>query len=321
MNYDHNRIFDFQERIGSVDFFASQKSIDEKRYSDGSVENRMLEFFQKNPTEEDISRALRGNLVWAEYYHYTPIRRNLLEWYEFKKESSLLEVGAGAGALTGLFCERLQSVTAVELTFRRAQITAHRHKRHKNLSVIAGDVHTLPGSETFDYISLIGVLEYAGVLSESDNPFIELLDILYKRLNRGGILIIAIENKFGLKYWAGCREDHTNHLFESIEGYPEQKQKQTFSKKELQSMLTMSGYCSVDFYYPLPDYKLPTEIFSDNYLPSATHFPQSSHYPFVDYSTKEREELFNQENVMQEIIKNNQFDFFANSFLIFAQKN
>jgi hypothetical protein len=172
----------------------------------------------------------------------------------------------------------------------------------------------------WNYVTSIGVLEYAGQFSDSENPFLEFLETLYGRLNDGGTLIIAIENKFGLKYWAGCREDHTGRLFDSIEGYPSEKDRQTFGKKEIVVLIAKAGYSDVDFYYPMHDYKLPMEIFSEKYKPSELHSPRSSHYPFVDYTSHPDEVLFNQRLVMNEIIKNDQFGFFANSFLIFANK-
>lgn len=322
MTYHENLKESFcqHEKIGAVDFYASQESIDDGRYSDGDIEDKMLSFFQTQPSKNDIDTVLHNNPTWAEEYHYTPVRHNLLSWYDFDTQASLLEVGSGAGALTGLFCDRVDSVTAAELTFRRSQITAHRHQKKNNLTVIAGNIHDLPGDETFDYVTSIGVLEYAGVFAQTKDPFVAFLRTLYNRLNKGGTLIIAIENRFGLKYWAGCREDHTNILFDSLEGYPAQNQKKTFGKKEITQLINRAGFSAMDFHYPLPDYKLPTEIFSDDHLPTEKHLPRSSHYPSHDYTSHAEEQLFKEQLVIEGIIKNDQFDFFANSFLIFAHK-
>lgn len=315
-----NKEYAKHEKIGNVDFYALDESIGDERYSDGNVEDKILDFFKGKPTEEDVKNILNNSPSWAEEYHYTPVRENLLSWYDFDNSKTLLEVGSGAGAVTGVFCKKLSSVVAVELTFRRAQITAHRHQNNKNLTVVAGNINSLAGNQKFDYVTSIGVLEYAGQFSNADNPFLEFLHTLYGRLNNGGTLIVAIENKFGLKYWSGCREDHTGKLFDSIEGYPDQKDRQTFGKEELKNLIKDAGFSDMDFYYPLPDYKLPTEIFSDEHLPTQEHLLRSSHYPFKDYGSRPEEMVFNQKLVMNEIIKNNQFDFFSNSFLIFAHK-
>ena len=39
--------------------------------------------------------------------------------------------------------------------------------------------------------------------------------------SNNGNIIIAIENRYGMKYWAGCREDHNGEFFSGIENYQE----------------------------------------------------------------------------------------------------
>lgn len=62
-------------------------------------------------------------------------------------------------------------------------------------------------------------------------PYENFLTIIGKHLNENGKIIIAIENKLGLKYWAGCQEDHVGKYFEGIEDYPITNGVKTFSKK------------------------------------------------------------------------------------------
>ena len=69
--------------------------------------------------------------------------------------------------------------------------------------------------------------------------------------------MIAIENKYGLKYWAGCEEDHTANYFSGIEGYVGVDFVRTFCKKELQDIADQAGLSKKKFYYPYPDHKLP----------------------------------------------------------------
>ena len=90
-------------------------------------------------------------------------------------------------------------------------------------------------------------------------------------------MIIAIENKFGLKYWAGAREDHTGRNFDSIEDYPNDKGIQTFGKHELTELLKSVGFSNTEYYYPMPDYKLPKIVYSDDYLPDAMAFLMRHH--------------------------------------------
>jgi SAM-dependent methyltransferase len=279
-------------------------------YSDGDVENDILEVFENNL---NIGEVLENDNRWPVLYHLSPERRNLLEWYEFKKEGSLLEIGAGCGALTELFCERLEKVVAIELSLRRAKIIETRCKNFKNLEVFAGNFEAIELNEKFDYITLIGVLEYTKSFITDKEPYKFLFNKIKNLLKPDGVLIIAIENRFGLKYWAGAREEHTGNFFESLEGYYS-KDVETFGKKELEDLLIENGFKDLKFYYPYPDYKLCFEIFSDNYLPEEdTYLPQAPNYD------NDRLVLFDESKVWKNIIKNGLFPYFSNSFLVFAQ--
>lgn len=291
----------------------------QNHYSDGDVENEILEIFKGEKQNEKMAEILMNDPSWPMRYHLSPVRESLLSWYEFKKDASLLEIGAGCGALTGLFCEKLDKVVAVELTKLRSDIISHRYKDRKNLSVVAGNLNDLKIEEKFDYVTLIGVLEYAGKYTKLEDPFVDFLKKAKSFLKKDGLLIIAIENKFGLKYWAGAKEDHTGKLFDSIENYPNEKNIQTFGKRELKNVLREAGFETLKFYYPMPDYKLPVEIFSDEYLPTLKHNIRADIFPAADYS-QPREYLFDEKLVMDNIIENKKFDFFANSFLVFAKK-
>ncbi|MFC1839032.1 class I SAM-dependent methyltransferase [Thermodesulfobacteriota bacterium] len=282
----------------------------EDLYSDGDVEDEILEIVSSGA---DISQVLASDKRWPVLYHLSPIRRNILEWYNPDKESRLLEIGAGCGALTGLFCEKVKEVVAVELSKRRAEIIAARNRDNSNLEIIVGNLNEISFNEKFDYITLIGVLEYSGKYTETDNPYRDFLIRVKELLKPEGTLIIAIENKFGLKYWAGAKEDHNGRYFESIENFLNDISVRTFGKSELEELLSQSGFKDTAFYYPMPDYKLPNQVFSDDYLPDIGQILDIT--PNYD---GERIVLFNESAVYDNIILNKQFDFFANSFLVFC---
>lgn len=287
-------------------------------YSDGEVEQEILKIFQNKNSEKLVNRILTYNPSWPMRYHLSPVRENILNWFEFDKNKSILEIGAGCGAITGALCNKLKKVVANELSELRAKIITERYKNNKNLTVIAGNLSDIKLEEKFDYVSLIGVLEYAGKYTHTKDPFTDFLLEAKSYLKKGGTLIIAIENKFGLKYWAGCREDHTGNYFDSIENYPNYSGIRTFGKYEITKILENTGFNKLDFFYPLPDYKLPTEIFSDLYQPTQEHNIRPGILPFNDFS-QSREYLFDEKLTMDNIIDNKQFPFFSNSFLIFVK--
>ena len=105
-------------------------------YSDGAVEDQILEALTAGKSPEEL---LRNNDDWAVLYHLSDIRHNLLEWYDFRSEGSLLEIGSGCGAMTGLFCEKVKQVTCIELSRKRSQINAARNQQFDNFEVMVGN--------------------------------------------------------------------------------------------------------------------------------------------------------------------------------------
>lgn len=277
-------------------------------YSDGDVENDILEYCRNGCIEE----ALQNDARWPVFYHLSPIRKNVLNWFPFKKNASVLEIGMGCGAVTGVLCENLAQVEGVEISPRRAEIAAWRHKDCDNLTIHVGNLNDMDITKKFDYVTLIGVLEYAGSFTHTSEPYKDFLQACRQYLKPGGRLLLAIENKYGLKYWSGAREDHTGKIFDGITGYQNTDRVRTFSKPELAKLLQCSGFCSLDWYYPFPDYKLPHRVYSDDYLPQAGDF-EAKHFLYYDM---DRYLFFNETDAMNEIAASGLFDIFSNSFLV-----
>ena len=280
-------------------------------YSDGIVEDELMAFVQ-HPA--DFMAALTRDDRWPLLYHLSPERRNLLEWYPFRRDAALLEIGAGCGALTGLFCEKTAHVTAVELSEKRSRIIEQRYADRPNLEIMAGNFASMSFDRSFDYITLIGVLEYTRAFIQASDPYQDLLNRITAILKPDGVLFVAVENRLGLKYFAGARDDHTGRQFDGIEGYPAGGV-ETFSRTELSRLLRAGGFAEQTFYYPYPDYKLPAEVFSDALLPAANHvLPDAPNYD------QERLKLFDEQRAWATIIRDGKFPQFANSFLILAAR-
>lgn len=282
----------------------------EDLYSDGEVEDRILSLLQSGKEPESI---LAGNEDWAVLYHLSDIRHNLLEWYDFDPDGTLLEIGSGCGALTGLFCGKVRSVKGIELSKKRSQINAQRNKNYSNFEIMVGNFQDIELKEKFDYVTLIGVLEYAPSYIEGEHPFSDMLRKVRGYLKPEGKLLLAIENKLGMKYWAGAMEDHTGELFDGLENYRHADGVRTFSRKELEQLLKENGFIETQFYYPVPDYKMPVTVYSDEYLPAAGDIRNVT----AAYD-RERYELFDEETVYDEICQEGQFPLFSNSFLVIA---
>ncbi|CAH1209258.1 hypothetical protein PAECIP111892_03184 [Paenibacillus auburnensis] len=284
----------------------------EDLYSDGEIEDEMLEIAKNNTNFDNI---IANDNRWPILYHFSSKRHNLLEWYPFDKEAEVLEIGAGCGAITGVLCDKCKHVTSVELSKKRSLINYHRNRDKQNLEIIVGNLNDIEFDKKFDYITLIGVLEYAAMYTISNSPYNDFLKKIKKNLKPNGTLIIAIENKFGLKYWAGSKEDHTGVIFDGLENYPSNRQVSTFSKSELTTKLLDAGFEENRFYYPYPDYKLPNSIYSDGRLPKIGELQNN----LVNYD-QSRTILFSEQAVYNSILHSEaEYPFFSNSFLVFSR--
>ena len=286
---------------------------DAPAYCDGRQERRLFENFERDRNYGNSKTDSKFS-SWVEEYHLSPVRENLLKWFPFNPEGSVLEVGAGCGALTGVLSNKLKKVTALEYSKQRAEIIAMRHSQRSNIKIVVGGLQDFVTKQKFDYVSVIGVLEYAGKFYGGKDPYKSFLSKIKKSLKPSGALILAIENKIGIKYLCGAKEDHTERIFESIHNYPYTEGVRTFSKKELTDLLNASGFNSLEWHYPLPDYKLPQQIFSDDMLPRDPDmiwnlFPKGSRGKY----------MMSEKRLAKTLTDAGLFGEFANSFLVIAR--
>ncbi|MBQ7481959.1 MAG: class I SAM-dependent methyltransferase [Lachnospiraceae bacterium] len=282
-------------------------------YSDGAAEDVLLDLVRNNP-ESDYPHIIQNTRSWPIMYHLSHVRENICSWIPMKKSDTVLEIGSGCGAVTGCLARMAGHVTCIELSKKRSMINAVRHKSYDNIEIMVGNFEDIEPDllEKYDYITLIGVLEYAESYINSKDPYRDILTRVRRHLKNNGKLIIAIENQLGLKYFAGCKEDHTGGFFDGIEGYPNTVGIRTFTKNGLSGLLKESGYFS-RFYYPYPDYKLPHTIYSDEWLPK----PGELNTNLRNFDA-DRVVTFNEERVFDTLIKDGKFDEFNNSFLVMA---
>lgn len=271
-------------------------------YDSGDVENKLLNIYKKGKLPDEANNEF--------FYTVTPIRENIINWYPFKKDASILEVGGGLGAITGHLCSVAKKVVSVEYSKRRAENIYYRHKNKDNLEVIVGNLNKINFSEKFDYIVLIGVFEYAKRFSDSINPFNDFLNKLKALLKPDGVILIAIENRYGIKYFAGSNEDHFGEKYLSLKGYDD-KDIVTFGKEELSNIINDCNFKYHKYYYPFPDYKMPYVIFTDERVPLDTEIPN-----LLLYNHSQNIFDYDYRQVLPGIIKNKQYGFFANSFLV-----
>lgn len=305
-----------EEYIGKVKLNL-EKYPGEDFYCDGVIEDRLLEIARDHEASEYPEIIAREN-SWEVFYHFSEKRQNIIEWIPIEKDAKVLEVGSGCGAITGMLSEKAGSVSCVELSKKRSSINAWRNRDAENVEIFVGNFEDIEPDlpEDYDYIFLIGVYEYSQAYIHAEDPYDEFLRILKKHLAPEGRIVIAIENRMGLKYFAGCREDHLGTYFEGLEDYPNGGVVRTFSKHSLEERLKKNSISDYSFYYPYPDYKFATQIFSDNFLPS-----EGMLYDNIRNFDRSRMLLFDENRVYDSVVRDGYFPDFSNSFLLILGKD
>ncbi|MCR5279659.1 MAG: methyltransferase [Lachnospiraceae bacterium] len=298
------------ETIGKVKLdLSNYKGTDV--YSDGDIEDEILDIVKNNdPSEYD--GIIEKRRSWPVLYHLSDKRENIVEWLDIRRSDKVLEVGAGCGAITGVVSRKAGAVTCVDLSKRRSLINAYRHKECDNITIKVGNFNDIEPDlpDNFDYVLLIGVLEYGKCYIPGDKPFTRFLEIIRRHLKPEGRVVIAIENRLGLKYFAGFKEDHLGSFFSGIENYDENSDVRTFSRPALESVFKEAGFDEFSFFYPYPDYKFPFTIFSDNRLPKTGELNNN------DLNLdRDRISLFDEKKAFDSISEDGLFPVFANSYL------
>lgn len=234
----------------------------------------------------DIKKLLQENPRLDYLYALSEIRENLLDWFEFKPEGTLLQVGSDYGALTGLYSKRVKEVTVLDPNQNNLSFNRLRHEKRNNIRYVNGDIHSFTSDQRFDYIV------FAGSLCE---PYKAAAEKARELLKPEGTMIAAIANRLGLKYQAGAKAEQYS-----------------LSRAELMELLCGSrgDEGTVKFYYPMPDYRLPVTLYSDGYLPGKgdlTHAILAYDYP--------KYLRFDLGKMFDEVCEGKQFETFANSFL------
>lgn len=210
---------------------------------------------------------------------------NILKWYPFKENSKILEI--------------YDENSIIDKLGKRVEVEK---QQIKNLNI----------KEKYDYITLIGTYEYAPIIINGEKPYANFLKRLSKHLNENGKILLAVDNRLGIKYYAGAKSKYYSKIFESIESEIRQNKPNLLLKKELEKFIKEAELENYKFYYPVPDYKNTNSIFTDEFLPKSNH--SKIVYP-VDYEDGSIV-IFNEIEAIKQICDNDMFTYFTNSYLV-----
>jgi precorrin-6B methylase 2 len=303
------------------------------RQPDGTVLLRDVQLPYRDGGEDEVLRIISGatdlgslsdELVchasgWAQTYHLHPARANVLRCLALPATARVLEVGAGCGAITRYLGEVCGSVDALEPVPVRAAAARARTHDLDTVEVFVGELDDVPAEAVYDVIVVIGVLEYVAGGGADVDTYLTFLRAVSDRLVAGGSLVLAIENQLGVKYLVGAPEDHSNRVFDSIEGYPVGAPARTFSRRQLTDLLTAAGLRPT-FRAAFPDYKMTRGVFGD--LPAGTRslLYRIPRFPSPDWVAA-RPLLADEGLLWRSLVEAGLEQDTGNSFLVLAGKN
>jgi len=115
-----------------------------------------------------------------------------------RRDSSVLEIGCGIGALTGLiggYC-RSGSVLAVDISPEAIEIARQRNRRLPRVQFMISDMSDFSSTKKFDFVVLPDVLEHIPLASHR-----AFFKTLRKYLHPGSTVAINIPDPYGLEWF------------------------------------------------------------------------------------------------------------------------
>lgn len=246
-------------------------------YLDGA-ESRILDLV-RNARDLSVFSPELASLVsdWPTEYHFSRSRHALLRPLPLRPGDRVLELGCGCGALTRYLGECGATVHAVEGSPLRAQIAAARCRDLPNVAVHLDDLAQFSYPLSYDWVLLVGVLEYAPVYSISPDPVRDCLFNAARFLSpRADASSSPSKTNSASNISTAAPKTTSEKPFFGIRNLYSPRQPLTFGKKELAAHLSRAGLSCTHVYYPFPDYKLPETILADAALSSPPSIPATS---------------------------------------------
>lgn len=211
-------------------------------------------------------------------------KKNILSWYPIQETQTVLQIGKD------------EEITS-ELKTKSNQVRIIDNFRNQLIN------------EKFDFVTIIGGFEKL----HTEKEVIELVVFAKQVLKEDGKILLAMQNKFGMKYWSGQKANEREKSYATIENVQENilslpKIKQILCNQELKFKI----------YYPLPDYHFTNVIYTDEFLPDNESIDARD----LTYCEYDEVLSFSERAAYKQLLNEdkNLFPFFANSYFIEISK-
>lgn len=201
-------------------------------------------------------------------------RASFVDIFGVSARRSVLDLGAGLGAISLDLSKGFEQVFSVDLAYERLALVREIAKQREITNVrpvCHRDVFKLPfASDSLDAVVMVGVFEYFPG-SYPDLPINEVQSRALAEIGRilapGGVVFMATKNRFGWPHWAGAT-DNSGLRFGPLLPRPladlasRLLMNQPFrvisdSLPRYRSLFTGAGFAEPRFYWPVNGYQSP----------------------------------------------------------------
>lgn len=202
------------------------------------------------------------------------------------KDSVVLDIGSGYGAITHGLASTFREVYSIEAIPERIEFTSVRLKQEglNNVRLIQASANELPfPQKLFDLVIVNGVLEWVGEWDQNGSPAevqSRFLRKICSVLKPGGLLLVGIENRIGYNMLRGAGDHsavpytslmprwmasfvlrHSKRAHHRTRLNPKREYRTyTYSEFGYRKILTKSGFRDLTFYYADPGYNKPLSL-------------------------------------------------------------
>ena len=235
----------------------------------------------------------------SELYQTSELRTNILRVLSFAGSERVLEIGAGSPVLTAFLAAHAKEVVCLDDQAERIEENARQNAALGKIRYVCQTVTEYSDAEPFDLV----------LLADVDQPALPAwTDLLDSWTKPAGCVLLAVENPYGLRCFAGCREESGASVWGQ----------QTLRIRSLQQCTELfgkAGFSYVQTYYPYPDHLYTAAIYSDSWLPDAADLS-----PSMRNFSQPAITLFDEQTAYEQILSEGNFSLFSNAYLLLASR-
>ncbi|WP_250465448.1 methyltransferase [Caballeronia sp. GAFFF2] len=224
-----------------------------------------------------FSEELRGSWTDLEMeYALSPVRANALRPFEAFLQADVLEIGAQYGVASRYLAESGARVIALEPVPMRASAAARRLSDLPFAQVVCESLRGLETEARFDVVTILNAAESADEWSDGGGGMRAMLRKAASLLRPDGLLILACENRFGLRWLASAKEPGRDaQLFTGLAKTETYDNADIFSKTSVLAALRELDFVKTEVAAAFPDHKLTRSLLTPTGLSANSGFEGS----------------------------------------------